>query len=153
MTQSISYPSTVRNFKRSQPINSSTVDPVTNTGVRISLPIYIDVPNTQRKLLLNAVREVISGGYASRATQTQSGLTVESASSSESEVEAYLGLTLDNLRNVLFSRGGLPLDLLLKIQSVAGVEVMSEKELFGAFKSRQAFVKDWIKNNSFEGGE
>ncbi len=149
MTQSIAYKASVRNFKRTQPINSASVDPVTNTGVRISMPIYIDVPNTQRKELLNAVREVISGGYSTRSTQSQSGLQVESATSSESDVESYLGLSLDNLRSVLFSRGGLPLDLLLKIQSVAGIEVMAEKELFAAFKSRQAYVKDWIKENPF----
>ena len=149
MTQSIAYKASVRNFKKTQPINSSTVDPVTGTGVRISMPIYIDVPNTQRKELLNAVREVISGGYSTRYTQSQSGLQVESATSSESDVESYLGLSLDNLRSVLFSRGGLPLDLLLKIQSVAGIEVMAEKELFAAFKSRQKYVQDWIKENPF----
>ena len=149
MTQSIAYKSSVRNYQRSQPINSASVDPVSSTGVRISMPIYIDVPNTQRKELLNAVREVIAGGYSTRSTQSQSGLQVESATSSESDVESYLGLSIDNLRSVLFSRGGLPLDLLLKIQSVAGIEVMSEKELYGAFKSRQAFVKDWIQEHSF----
>ncbi|MDB4616753.1 hypothetical protein OAE23_01475 [Synechococcus sp. AH-551-E11] len=149
MTQAIAYKTSVRNFVKTPPINSAGVDPVTTNGVRISMPIYIDVPNSQRKELLNAVREVISGGYSTRSTQTQSGLQVESASSSESDVESYLGLSLDNLRSVLFSRGGLPLDLLLKIQSVAGIEVMSEKELLAAFKSRQKYVQEWMKNNPF----
>ncbi|MDC0325917.1 hypothetical protein OAL60_00595, partial [bacterium] len=133
MTQSIAYKSTVRPFVKSTPINSAANDPITSTGVRISMPLYIDLNNAQRKDLLNGVRVVISSGYSSRSTQTQSGLQVESASSSESEVESFLGLSIDNLRSVLFSRGGIPADLLFKLQAVAGLEFVSEKDLTAAF--------------------
>ena len=152
MSQSIAYKSTVRSYVKSVPINSAANDPCTSTGVRISMPLYIDLNNAQRKDLLNAVREVISGGTSSRSTQSQSGLIVESASSSESDVESFLGLSLDNLRSVLFSRGGLPADLLFKLQSVAGIEFVSEKDLAAAFKHRQTFVKGWLKDNQFEVG-
>ena len=106
MTQAIAYPSKVRSFQKTVALNSAANDPMTADGVRISMPLYIDLPNTLRKDLLNGVREVIAGNFTTSETQTQSGLTVSTPSSLESEVEAFLGLSIDNLRNVLFSRGG-----------------------------------------------
>jgi len=149
MTQAISYPSKVRNFQKTVALNSAANDPMTSDGVRISMPLYIDLPNTLRKELLNGVREVIAGNYTTSETQTQSGLTVSTPSSLESEVEAFLGLSIDNLRNVLFSRGGMPADLLFKLQAVTGIEFVSEKDLTAAYKERQAFVKKWKKDHTF----
>ena len=121
---------------------------MTEGGVRISTPLYIDVPMAQRKGLLNGVREVISQvSIASPASA--SGIVVESATNRKNEVETFLGMSLDVLRSVLFQRGGLSLDLLLKLQAVSGYIVINEKEVDAALKDKLKAIKSYIKENEF----
>ena len=54
----ISAPSTFRNYNKVPPINASVNDATNKEGVRISLPIYIDLPTNLRKQLLNEMRSV-----------------------------------------------------------------------------------------------
>ena len=79
-----------------------------------------------------------------------SGLVVEEVTNLTAEVEVYLGMTLETLRtSVLFQRGGLPMDLVLKLQHLTGIDAITDKEIATAFKSRQASVKSYISENSF----
>ena len=146
----IAYKSSVRKYQKTAPINSAANDYSTDAGIRISVPLYIDIPNTERKLLLNAVRLVAHEQLVTEtATAGVSGITVQQSNSRQAEVESYLGMTLDILRSVLFQRGGLALDLVLKLQAITEFEYVSEKDLAAAFKNKQTFIKNWIKTTPF----
>lgn len=123
------------------PINSAKQDFHTANGVRISLPAYVDLPVQTRKSLLNAVRTAMEREDIQSTPKTQSGISVTSVNSSHvSGIERYLGMSLAVLRSVLFARGGLALDLVLRLQNVGGIEVVSTAELIEAFDNRKEFV-------------
>lgn len=131
-------------------INSATLDTHTQEGIRISIPCYVDVPNHVRKSLLNGTREAAQREAASESTpKTQSGLTVTTYNNNQTSVENYLGVSLDVLRTVLFQRGGLPLDLILRLQEVSGIEVLSPKELAKAFDDRKKVCIGYAKENPY----
>lgn len=148
----ISAPSTIRQFQRIPQINNSSCDYFTESGIRISNPIYVDIPNTTRKEILNAVREKCNE-VVEQETQSVSGIRTTHSASAESTIESYLGLTMDNLRNVLFQRGGLQIDLVLKLQSVSGMELLSMKEIAAAHKAKQAAVKNVMENFTYESND
>lgn len=149
MTFTPAYKSTVRQFLKTPPINGAANDYVNECGVRVSLPCYVDLNTTQRKQLLNGVRDKIDTLSPATASQSASGLTVETATNQTSDVESYLGMTIDVLRSTLFSRGGLPLDLVLKLQSVADVEFITAKELKAALTAKGRQFTSWIEKNSY----
>ena len=138
---SIAAPAVSRPFVKTVPINSSSQD-YSNDTARISLPCYIDITNSHRKALLNAVRQACYQPATSEATRSISGISVQNSASRQSDIESFLGMSLDVLRTVLFQRGGLAADLLFKLQAVANIEYVSEKDLVAAFKARQAQIKD-----------
>lgn len=129
-------------------INSASNDHVTEQGVRISLPCYIDVPFTKRKEVLNKLRELSSNRYRSQP-HTMSGITVETFANSHVDIEAYLGMTIDVLRTVIFQRGGMEVSLILRLQEVTGIELVSPKDFTTAFKLRQDIIKSYIKEYPF----
>lgn len=135
---------------RPEPLNSSKLNYTNDEGVRVSLPIYIDLTTTQRKELFNGVRTAAQNATtATNTTRSISGLVVEHAATNQSSVEQFLGMTVDNLRMVLFSRGGLSADLVIKLQAVAGVEFVNEKQLAQALTDRKKQVSEFIKANSY----
>ena len=70
-----------------------------------------------------------------------------------SRVGSYdlLALTVNrDLRNALFQRGGLDVTLCLKLQSITGVEIVSDKDFTAAFKEKQALVKAFSKAYPFD---
>lgn len=138
---SISAPPVHRQYIRTVPINSSSQD-YSNETARISLPCYIDLNNNDRKTLLNGVRQACYQAAPAEASPSVSGISVQSSSNRQGEVEAFLGMSLDVLRTVLFQRGGLAADLLFKLQAVSGVEFVTDKDLKEAFKQRQKQVLD-----------
>ena len=80
-----------------------------------------------------------------------SGIQVIASSSAQAEVETYLGMTVDNLRNVMFARGGLNLDLVFRLQNVSGIEVVTEKDISTAFTSKKKVISNWVSENQFDG--
>lgn len=144
---SISAPSTVRQWKNYPAINSAMNDSITENGVRTSIPLYFDPTTTQRKELLNAIRDKARSGVIQQNTHT--GLSVETASSNQSDVEAYVGMSLDVLRSVIFQRGGIEAGLFLRLQQAAGVELITQKEIAAAFKDRLEVVKNYTNNFPF----
>ena len=145
----IVYQPVVRNFQKTPPINSSTNDHYTPEGVRVSVPIYVDLTTAQRKELLNGIREACSVSVSTEV-KSASGLSVQESSSAQPSVESYVGMTLDCLRGVLFQRGGLPLDLVLKLQSASGITYVTEKTIAAAVKAKQAVVKTFISDYPYE---
>ena len=150
MTQAPSYKNTIRNFASHPSINSGFNDHVNSNGVRVSLPCYLDLTVAQRKQLLNAVREACTAVAQVKASRSASGLTVESSTSATNDVEAYLGMSLDVLRTALFSRGGLQVDLVLKLQSVTGIELVSVKDIKAALTAKGKFIDNWLKEYSYD---
>ena len=129
-----------------EPINSSAADYHNEDGVRFSLPFYLDVPNQRRKDLLNAVRETISLKRTSTSTpDTMSGISVETYTGNS--IEQYIGMNIDVLRSVLFQRGGLPADLILRLQAVTGLTIVTDAQLKKAFDERKKLVLSYVTNN------
>ena len=150
MTQSISYKSSVRSFNSPPALNSASNDYTTKSGVRVCCPIYIDIPQETRKAWLNELRRLASATTVREVTSA-SGISTESATNADAGIESYLGLTLDTLRSsVLFQRGGIAIDMVLKIQSVTGIEAVSEKDIAAALKARAEDVKTFIADHAFE---
>jgi hypothetical protein len=134
----IAYPTHVRKWNPTKPLNSASNDFHTEQGIRVSQPIYIDIPNTLRKELLNAVRTAASQQLEVEETvQKISNIRTVSSSTRQPEIEEYLGMNLDVLRTVLFSRGGLQADLVFRLQQVTGLQFITAKDVKAAFKLRQ----------------
>ena len=150
MTQSISYKSTVRQYNSPPPLNTSNKDFITKSGVRISAPLYVNISQETRKEWLNELRRLASATTV-REVSSASGITTETSTNADAGIESYLGLTLDTLRSsVLFQRGGIAIDMLLKLQSVTGIEAVSEKDIAAALKARVEDVKSFIADHAFE---
>ena len=129
-------------------IHHFTNDFTTTDGVRICTPIYIDIPTAQRKEILNKVREIASAPAAVVTPVTHSGITVQNSSSQEQQIVQFLGLDLANLRNTLFQRGGLSVDLVLKLQAITGLNYVDQKTFTTAFKNKQAVIKSFMETNN-----
>ena len=131
------------------PINNYTNDYITDSGTRICTPLYLDLTTTQRKELLNAVRTK-AAEMETVTPRTKSGIAVATSVGNLSKIEAYLGVSLEILRSgVLFQRGGLAADLVLKLQEVGGIEVVSIKEIEAAYRARVKLIKDFDAINKF----
>ena len=146
---SIAAPETVRQWRRCPPINSAQNDYTSKSGVRISVPVYIDITMQQRKDLLNGIRELVNSSRVVSTPSSSSGLTVETTSNVESDVESYIGMSLDVLRGVIFQRGGIEAGLLLRLQEVAGLSLVTDKDMTAAFKARHDLVKTYIQENPY----
>lgn len=146
----IHAPTSARQFQTVTPINSSGNDLLTNQGIRISSPIYVDLPINIRKDLFNGVRTACTKATPRTASASVSGITVEEPSSNHGDIEGFLGMNLDVLRNVIFSRGGLPVDLVLRLQAVTGLQYVSAKDFTDSLKKRTTLIKDYITNYTFQ---
>ena len=57
-----------------------------------------------------------------REATSASGISTKTATNVDAGIESYLGLTLDNFRSsVLFRRGCIAIDMVLKLQSLTGI--------------------------------
>lgn len=129
------------------PLNSASSDYHSEAGVRFSIPFYIDLSTVQRKQLLNGVRTALdSRSITTSSPSSVSGLSVESANPDIS-VENYIGMNISVLRTVLFSRGGVPADLILRLQAVSGVEIVTDADLKKAFDQKKKTVLSYVKDN------
>lgn len=146
----IKAPDTFRQWQRIPPLNSATNDHNTDSGVRISLPCYIDITMQQRKDLLNACREKAQSQVISSTPASMTGIRVETTSNTQSEMESYIGMSLDVLRGVIFSRGGIEVGLLLRLQEVTGIQLVTDKDFTAAFKARQGLIKAYTKDYPYQ---
>ena len=112
------------------------------------MPFYLDLSQQQRKQLFNAVRTTIAATTTTTTRhKTRSGISVETRTPVEYSVEQYIGLGVDVLRSVIHSRGGIPADLILRIQAVTGEVIVTDAQLKKAFDTRKRYVLDYVKNN------
>ncbi|AII49533.1 hypothetical protein KR52_10315 [Synechococcus sp. KORDI-52] len=77
-----------------------------------------------------------------REVESATGIKVSGLTNAEAAVEGFLGVTVDVLRNVLFQRGGLPTDVVLKIQEITVVTDVTDKDLVAATKAKLAVIKE-----------
>ena len=59
-------------------------------------------------------------------------------------------MNLDVLRSVVFSRGGLPVDLVLRLQAVTGLEFVTAKDFADSLKKRTTVIKNYISENTYQ---
>jgi hypothetical protein len=150
MTAQPSAPVNHRQWNQTKPLNHHTRDFTTESGVRVSNPVYVDLTTTQRKDLLNLIRTRCYETIDVTQQETQSGIRTVSSANRQGEIEGYLGMSLDVLRTVIFARGGLEVSLLLRLQSVAGFEVITTKELMAGLKAKQDLIKAYVTENKFD---
>lgn len=143
-----SAPAVHRNWQQSVPLNHYTNDYMSDKGVRVSTPLYIDVSSSMRKEAFNKLRELAKNS-AEETQSTTGDVRVVSYSTMQPAIEAFLGMSLDVLRSVIFNRGGLQLDLVIRIQAITGQELISEKDITAAFKKKADLIKAYIKENTF----
>ena len=146
----IKAPDTFRQWQRIPPINSAAHDYTNDSGVRISIPCYIDITMQQRKDILNACRDACNSQVISSTPASMTGLRVETTSNVQSEMESYLGMSFDVLRGVIFQRGGIEAGLLLRLQEISGLQLVSDKDFTAAFKARQSVIKSYTKDYPYQ---
>ena len=144
-------PAAHRQWNTAQPLNHHSRDLHLESGVRISTPVYIDLSTSQRKDLLNAIRMKSTEQLEVSQPKSISGIAVSSYQAQQPQIEAYLGMTLDVLRTVIFQRGGIGIDLLLRMQSVAGIEYITQKDITKAFKARHDAIKAYSEEQTYAG--
>lgn len=111
---------------------------IQESGLAISTPIYINPTTDQTKQLLNAFRTVkqkqlLEIGYETQ-TVTPGGLVIETASAPPlTPIEQELGMNEEGLRQVLFSRQGIPERLIMKLQRTTGVYVVTRAQIEETF--------------------
>ena len=126
---------------RPKNLNHSANDYISSEGVRFCQPLYIDPPSHVRKEVYNVVRSLCETSTDVTQTPTASGITVETSCSNQHAVEAFLGCSLEMLRSHIFVRGGMQLNLWLKLQTLTSIEAFTQKDFTAAFKARAATVK------------
>ena len=77
------------------------------------------------------MRELSKLQIETTKSKTASGIGVVEPADAEARFESFLGMHLNNLRNVLFQCGGLNVDLILKLQAITGLVVVTERETSG----------------------
>ena len=136
------------NTKPFEPLNSAACDYHSEDGVRFSLPFYLDLSQQQRKQLFNAVRTTIAATTKSTSVpKSRSGISVETFSHGEYSLEQYIGLSIDVIRTLIHSRGGIPADMIVRIQAVTGEVIFTDAQLKKVFDTRKKYVLDYVKNN------
>ena len=140
-------PAKHRQWGNNPALNSSSNDFYTDSGIRISTPIYVEISQSIRKDQFNKLRSIASQpDQGGQQPKSQSGITVQTFSTGEPTVESKLGMTLENLRMVIFGRGSIDLGLLLRIQAITGDELVSIKDIESAFKDKARHIKQYVKD-------
>ena len=115
------------------------------------MPLYINISQDVRKAWLNELRRLASSTTVREVTSA-SGISTETATNFDAQIESYLGLTIDTLRTaVLFQRGGIAIDMVLKLQSMTGIIAITQSDISAALKARAQDVKAFINDHAFEG--
>ena len=61
-----------------------------------------------------------------------------------------LGMDLANLRNALLQRGGLSVDLVLKLRAITGLVFVDQKTFAAAYKLKQAAIKSFMEEHDVD---
>ena len=142
-------------------LNKADNDYTTSDGVRICCSVYVDIPMNSgdgklgRKEIFNKLRAICNKSVPRKEQpKSISGLSVEEFSTLEPYVTSYLGCSLQTLRTaVWWQRGALPIDLILKVQSVIGETIISDKDITAAFSKKSKAVKEFSKTYPFTSPE
>jgi len=118
--------------------NTMVPTAINTLGTAISVPFYIQPTTDQKKALLNAFRvekqkQLLDMGFDNTRSEGRIAV-VDNTRPPQTQIEADLGMTEENLRLTLFNRQGLQERLVLKLQELTGVEVFSREEVEATFK-------------------
>ena len=110
---------------------------ITESGLTISVPFYLNPTSDQKKALLNAFRTIKAQqlddmGYNTER-QSNSVVVIDTPPVALTPIEEELGMTEDNLRMALFSRQGLQERLILKLQRLTGLTLFTRDEVRNTF--------------------
>lgn len=111
---------------------------ITESGCSISVPFYLNPTNDKKKEILNAFRtikseQLIKMNYSSDRS-SGSLVVTDNTNPPQTEIEIKLGMNEANLRNLLFSRGGLQERIVIQLQELTGVQIFTKSEVQTAFK-------------------
>ena len=126
------------------PLNASVNDTMTDEGVRVSVPVYVDLTHNQRKEILNNLRSKAT--HREYTPHTASGISTVTSVAPITDIESFIGMSIEVLRGVIFQRGGMPIDLVLRLQKAAGVEFVTEAQIKNAFTSKQKLIQNKLKD-------
>jgi hypothetical protein len=114
-------------------VQSSTV---LETGIRLSVPVYVTISAPEAKLLLNAFRTYINADPTPVASRSGNISTVTAIKTSRQlKAEQALGMSLEVLRQqLLSSRSSLNLEQALTLQELTGVTLFNRKDVEKAYK-------------------
>ena len=117
--------------------NTMVPTAINTLGTAISVPFYIQPTTDQKKALLNAFRvekqkQLLDMGFDNTRTEGRIAV-VDNTRPPQTQIEADLGMTEENLRLTLFNRQGLQERLVLKLQELTGVEVFTREEVEATF--------------------
>ena len=126
------------------PLNASVNDTTNDEGVRVSVPVYVDLTHNQRKEILNNLRA--KAAYTEYTPHTASGISTVTTVTPTTDIESFIGMSIEVLRGVIFQRGGMPVDLVLRLQTAAGVEFVNEAMIKKAFSSKQKLIQTKLQD-------
>ena len=78
------------------------------------------------------------------------GIQVVSYGTRQPAIEAALGVSLNSLRDILFSRGGMSPDLVIRLQEITGIVAVTQKDIQTAFDARKKLVKEFMSDFTFD---
>ena len=110
---------------------------VTESGVRLSSPVYVSYSAPEAKQQLNTLRQVLNADPTPLATRG-GGISVLTSHKSRIQfnAEQALGMSVDVLRQqLLSSRSSLNLEQALILQGLTGIEQFTRKDLEKSFKA------------------
>ena len=111
----------------------------TNAPLPVLISARVRLSTTQRLLLKEAYYKIKNAKVPASTTGT-GGVTVATAYGPDMQLEKDLGMSQLVFSDVINSRDSISLNILLKMQSVLGVEVISKQEILDASASYVDYV-------------
>ena len=124
-----------------------TPNAVTDNGCVVSNPIYISPTTLDRKALLNTFREIkrqqlLEMVHSDKPVSKSGVQVIDNTKAPLAPIELEV-VPEEQLRLLLFSRGGIAEKFLLKLQKAVGLEVVTREDLIAA-------ATEWINHLTHE---
>ena len=106
-----------------------------DNGISIATPIYFNLPSDVTKAILNKFREVklrqlLEMGWTDTKGSSIGALSVTTAEEPpQTAIEKELGMNEEALRYALFTRAGVQERLVLKLQSLLGINLVTKDQV------------------------
>lgn len=109
------------------------------TGITVSVPVYISISQDVAKTLLNGFRvakqkELLENN---QSYESNSVSVVTNSAPKMTQIEQELGMDENTLRSTLFNKGGISERVIIKLQNLLGIEVVTKEQI-------QKTYEEWI---------